>query len=86
MNAILSIFPVGTLSLIFLFCACFLIIHIIKLIKIGWLAQGKMENNEKKEEEKAPAPKPAQEPVYYIVERKRRAKSSFSEPKRIHFK
>ncbi len=86
MNAILSVFPVGALSLILLFALCFLLIHTIKLIKLGWLSQRKREETQKKEEEKAPAQSSAQEPVYYIVERKRRTKSSYSEPKRIRFK
>lgn len=37
-------------------------------------------------EKKAPAENAPQEPVYYIVEKKRRTKTTFSEPKRIHFK
>ena len=32
------------------------------------------------------SPQSSAEPVYYIVERKRRTKSSFSEPKQIKFK
>ncbi|MBQ4053981.1 MAG: hypothetical protein IJD33_06545 [Clostridia bacterium] len=37
-------------------------------------------------EKKAPAENAPQEPVYYIVEKKRRTNTTFSEPKRIHFK
>ena len=85
MNNILSIFSIGTFSLIVLFSLCFLLIHTVKLIKIGWLAQKKEKPPEKKEE-KAPAQPNTQEPVYYIVERKRRTKSSYGEPKRINFK
>jgi hypothetical protein len=85
MNLLLSIFPIGAFSLLILFGVCFLLIHIVKLIKIGWLAQ-KKNSSEQKEEEKTPAPSSAQEPVYYIVERKRRTKSSYGEPKRIRFK
>ena len=85
MNLLLSIFPIGAFSLLVLFGVCFLLIHIVKLIKIGWLAQ-KKNAPEQKEEEKTPAPSSAQEPVYYIVERKRRTKSSYGEPKRIRFK
>ena len=56
-------------------------------MRAGWLAQNKKPQNPepKKEEKKAPAETP-QEPIYYIVERKRRTKSSYGEPKRINFK
>ncbi len=37
-------------------------------------------------EKKAPAEEKPQEPVYYIVEKKRRVKTAFSEPKQIRFK
>ena len=37
-------------------------------------------------EQKKQAPSQANEPIYYIVERKKRTKSTFSEPKRINFK
>jgi hypothetical protein len=37
------------------------------------------------QQEKAP-PKDTGEPVYYIVEKKRRNKTSYGEPKRIQFK
>lgn len=84
MNNLLSVFPVGALSLILLFALCFLLIHTIKLIKLGWQTQRKQPPVKEKAEEKAPAP--TQEPVYYIVERKRRTKSSYGEPKRINFK
>lgn len=84
MNNLLSVFPVGALSLILLFALCFLLIHTIKLIRLGWQTQRKQPPAKEKAEEKAPAP--TQEPIYYIVERKRRTKSSYGEPKRINFK
>lgn len=87
MKNLLSVFPIGAICLIFVFTVCFFLVHAVKLMRAGWLAQNKKPQNPepKKEEKKAPAETP-QEPIYYIVERKRRTKSSYGEPKRINFK
>ena len=78
----------GVLWLAVLFGGCFLGVHIARLVRFGWLYQKKAEppkaNEEKKE--KAPEPKPSAEPVYYIVERKRKTRQSYGEPKEIRFK
>ena len=77
----------GLLWTVALFSLCFFGAHFCKLALLGWQKSQPVEEKkeEVKEEKKAPA-KP-QEPVYYIVERKtRRAKSSYGEPKEIHFK
>lgn len=60
---------------------CFFLVHILKLARIGYRARKKLPP------EKPPKPEPASEPVYYIVEKKKkRAKAEYSEPKRISFK
>ena len=85
----------GFFSLLGLFLFSFLFVHGAKLILFGWLYQQNNvqkppeptkppEKKEPVEEKQAPA---AQEPVYYIVERKkRRAKSTYSDPKEFRFK
>ena len=88
---LLSAYAVGGIfSLLFLFILCFVCVHILKCAKIGF-AQHKKPTDPptpptppKEDVKKAPAP---QEPVYYIVERKRtRAKPKYSEPRQIQFK
>ena len=60
---------------------CFFGIHLLQLAKWGWDASQKPVSPPSKQE-KEPSAKPAQEPVYYIVEHKtRRAKPSYGEPK-----
>ncbi len=78
---------VGVVWIGLLFGLCFLLVHLIKLVKLGWehRAPTPPPKPTEKEEQKAPA-KTSQEPVYYIVEKKRRAKTSFGEPKQIRFK
>lgn len=87
----------GVFWLAVIFGVCFFGVHIARLVRFGWLYQkkeepqkateekeGKEEKAEKKE--KAPEPKPSAEPVYYIVERKRKTRQSYGEPKEIRFK
>ena len=78
----------GILWLVLLFGACFLGVHIARLVKFGWLYQKKQTPPKPTEErkEKTPEPKPSAEPVYYIVERKRKTRQSYGEPKEIRFK
>lgn len=80
----------GIVWAIVLFLVCFFSIHIAKLANLGRQAQKRLEQSappkqDPPAEKKAPAPS-AQEPIYYIVEKKRRAKQTFSEPKEIKFK
>ncbi len=89
----------GILWLALLFVLCFLGIHVAKLARIGnkHLKNETQKPQEKSGEDTSSSPQKsatqtsstplgAGEPVYYIVERKRRTKSSFSEPKQIKFK
>ncbi|MBQ8322699.1 MAG: hypothetical protein IJX91_01900 [Clostridia bacterium] len=94
-NALLISSAFGILWLSLIFALCFFFVHLVRLAKFGqtWRKEqtAKSENAEKKDpppappEKKAP-PKETGEPIYYIVERKRRTKSSFGEPKQIKFK
>lgn len=96
-HALLSVGTHGFFWLLGLFIFSFAIIHIAKLVLIGWNHQehekskadqdkSTTTHSPEKEENKAPADNP-QEPIYYIVERKtKRAKSSYGEPKQIRFK
>lgn len=74
---------IGLLYLFLTFIVCFILVHIIKLAYIGL-------KSVRKKPEPPPAPKekpqPKPEPVYYIVEKKRARKSTYSEPKEIKFK
>ena len=81
----------GILLTIFLFLLCFLLVHILVLLKIGWNAQEKPNKPTQKaqeQEKKPPEPKKTdKEPIYYIVERKRtRPKQNYGEPKEFRFK
>ena len=79
----------GVVCLLLLFLISFFCVHIARLVKFGWKYQQKKPAPKKSEpapesEKKAPAP---QEPIYYIVERKkRRAKPTYGEPKQFRFK
>ena len=74
---------IGILYLFLTFLFCFVLVHLIKLAYIGLMSTKK--KPEPPPKEKPPAP-PKPEPVYYIVEKKRSKKSSYSEPKEIKFK
>lgn len=71
----------GILYLFLTFLFCFILVVIIKLIYLGIISLKKPAV----QEEKKPTP-PKAEPVYYIVEKKRSRKASYSEPKKIEFK
>ena len=101
MNAFTSLLSahtwLGILWLFLLFGACFLLVHIARLVKFGWkyhkgndapASSTEPAKPAKPPEKEKPTPtgNPPQEPIYYIVEKKRRAKTSFGEPKQIRFK
>jgi hypothetical protein len=96
-NALLVGAVGGFAVLLCVFLFCFLFVHLCVLANVGWKVKIDERNKKaeepspKTEEKKAPAQKkePAQEPIYYIVERKRtrsRPKTTYSEPKQIRFK
>lgn len=79
---LLSVQGQGALYTVILLLACIVIVHAIKLARIGYRTLGK---------KLPPAPPPKEkeepEPVYFLVERKKkRTKAEYSEPKRINFK
>lgn len=80
----------GIFWLILLFALCFVGVHVLRLARIGQSYRKQERTVQKdepvKEEPKQEAPPATSEPVYYIVERKKRVKSSFGEPKQIRFK
>ncbi len=70
----------GFVYLILTFAVCFTLVHLIHLATIGF-------HSLKRKREVKPAP-PAKksEPVYYIVEKKKPKKSTYSSPREIEFK
>ncbi len=85
-NLLLSASLRGGLWLILLFLFCFFGVHLIKLARLGW-SQTKAPPSEPKPESKEKQAPAKQEPVYYIVERKKRApKSSYGPPQPFSFK
>lgn len=99
-NLLLSTALQGGLWTLAIFTFCFVGVHIAKLARYGWEYQNN--KNEPPSETKQPEAEPpkttetenkkapeqtAQEPIYYIVERKqRRSKPRYGEPKEIRFK
>ncbi len=79
---LLSVQGYGALYTAVIFLAVLIGVHIVKLALIGYRTRGKKLPPEQ------PKPKePAPEPVYYIVEKKKkRPKAEYSAPKRITFK
>ena len=88
--ALLLALPIkGFLFFLILFALCLISVHILQLAKLGWDSTKKKPKPApappQKTEKEAPANKP-QEPIYYIVERKkRRPKTDYGEPKQIKF-
>ena len=81
MNLLANQWLGGLYALLLLF-ACFLAVHIYMLARYGYRARKDLP----KDKPEKPLPKEA-EPVYYIVEKKKkRARASYSEPKRISFR
>lgn len=94
MNALLSTNLWGMAWLALLFLLCFALVHTVKLVRLGQKycktqnaknAPAPAPQKENTAQEKT-TPTPSGEPIYYIVERKKRPKSTYTEPKRIHFK
>lgn len=78
---LLSVQARGGLWCLFLLIVCAIVVHGVKLAKIGYRTLGKkLPPEPPKPKEKAP------EPVYFLVERKKkRPKKEYSEPKQITF-
>ena len=73
---LLSIQAWGAFYTVILFLLCAFAVHAVRLAAIGYRSMKKQARPAKKTE-----------PVYYIVERKKkRPKSEYSDPKRIQFK
>ncbi len=72
----------GFLWTLSLFLLCVITVHAIKLAIVGYRSIGK---NLPEEQPKPPEKKP--EPVYFIVERKKkRSKTEYSAPREVSFK
>ena len=79
---LLSVQGQGALYAVLLFLLCIVIVHAVKLARIGWRTMKK-----KLPPEPPPKERKEREPVYFLVERKKkRAKTEYSEPRRIDFK
>lgn len=82
---ILSVQGTGAILTLALLLLVVLLVHAVKLAKVGWRTLFK---KLPPEEPTRSAPKP--EPVYFLVERKKKRtkkpKSELSEPKQIEFK
>ena len=77
---LLSIQAQGFLWTVFLFLLCLLLVHAVKLIIVGLRASKHLP------EEPPKVPEKKSEPVYFIVERKKkRAKTEYSEPREVKF-
>lgn len=82
----------GIVCAVLLFAICFLCVHVLRLARVGWSYQKKQkEQKSVSSKQQAQPPKPVEKqaetkPIYYIVERKRKARTSYSEPKQIQFK
>ncbi len=78
----------GALYAAMILSVCFAFAVLLSLARIGLRAMRKVPPAEKKEEEAKEEPRGnAPEPVYYIVEKKKkRARAEYSDPKRISFK
>lgn len=82
----------GCVWLILLFFFTFTLVHLTKLVRLGWertlvkpQPPAEQKPQKPKTEEKAPAK--TQEPIYYVIERKRKKpKTAYGEPRQITFK
>ena len=77
---------IGLLYLFLTFIVCFILVHILKLAYLGLKSSRKKPEPPPEPKPSKPQHQPKPEPVYYIVEKKRARKSTYSEPKEIKFK
>ena len=90
MNILLVSLPIaGLFWTLFLLLFSFGGVYVAELVKLGWAYKTQSpppSTAQPEQQEKAPAEK-TQEPIYYIVERKKRPpKSGFEDPKPFTFK
>ena len=89
-QALLATFFQGFGGILLLFALCFFGVQIAKIIVRGWrIYDGATESKppEKPPEQKTENKQTPPEPIYYIVEKKRRrSKASYGDPKEIRFK
>lgn len=80
-DALLTVQGRGALYAALLLAACLAAVHLFRLVRLGLSLLGKKQPKAPDGEKKPP------EPVYYLVERKKkRPRSEYSEPRRIDFK
>lgn len=75
----LSVQGRGALFTLCIFLISVIVVHVAKLAFIGWRAFKMREP--KKQEEKTEAP----EPVYYLVEKKKKTSPQYKKPKKFKF-
>ena len=76
---LLSIQGQGAFYTFCIFLICVIAVHIAKLAYIGWHAR------KKKEPVKEKKPEKESEPVYYLVEKKKKVSSQYKKPKKFKF-
>ena len=77
----ISVQGAGVLYTLAVFLLCVIVVHAVKLIRLGLRARKNLPDRQPNPEQPTP------EPVYYIVEKKKkRPKPSYSDPKRFTFK
>lgn len=76
---LLSVQSRGALFTVCIFLIAVILVHITKLALIGWRAYKKREP--KKQEAKPEEP----EPVYYLVEKKKKTSPQYKKPKKFKF-
>lgn len=91
-NLLLSLPVKGCIWFFAIFILFFFSAHVVKLAKEGWLARRKTDENQPNdkadadEKKETPNRSVSPQPVYYIVEKKRRRpKQDYGEPKPIKF-
>ena len=75
---LLSVQGRGAIFTVCIFFFCVIIVHIAKLTLIGWRAFKKREPKPKETSEPP-------EPVYYIVEKKKKTAPQYKKPKKFKF-
>ncbi len=86
MNYLAQQQSLGFIALLFLFAFCFLGVHILRITQAVKKPPPSADKPEQKNKESEKKPTENNEPIYYIVEKRRKTKSTYGEPKRISFK